>query len=101
MGLDISLNKPHAVLWGRFARWWLAYVAVGLILGWRLGPRLDEFLFVLFLPLVIAVPWAILSLALAWLKLTACGGARATNTAPEYRLPRYSYRGQAPAKRGS
>ena len=89
MGWGITLNRTHVELWKRLAACWLVYVAVGLLLGWHLKPRLDEFLFVLLIPLAVAAPWAILSLAGAWLKLIMAD-ALASNTAPGYpRLSRW------------
>ena len=102
MGWGIGLNWTHVELWKRLAAYWLAYVAVGLLIGWHLKPRLDELLFVLCIPIVIVVPWAIVSLSLAWLKLTmACAVSGRSHTVPRYRLSRRWRRGQSLARSDS
>lgn len=69
MGWGISINRAHVTLWRRWAIAWAAFVAFGLVIGWRLGPRADEIAFVLALPLAVLVPWG------AWCFLAA--GAQA------------------------
>lgn len=68
MAWGVSINRPHLLLWRRLAVGWLAYVGVGLVLGAALKPRPDEVAFVLTLPLVVIVPYALGCLALAGLK---------------------------------
>jgi len=71
MDWQLSLNRPHLIRWTPLLVAWLAYVALALVLGAHLKPRLDEFLFVLSLPLWGIVPYAAWCLAVvalrAWL----------------------------------
>jgi hypothetical protein len=68
MAVKITLNRPHMLEWVRWLVVYLIYVALGLIFGWHLKPRMDEFLTVLFLPLAVLIPWIVLSLLVAAVK---------------------------------
>lgn len=65
MAVKITLNRPHMFKWLRWLYAWFVYVIIALIAGWHLKPRPDEIQFVVLLPLVVIVPWAILSLLAA------------------------------------
>lgn len=63
MAWTITLNKDHVRKWQRWGMAWLVYVAFGLIAGWGLKPRMDEFLFVLIVPpLAILIPYLVFCL---------------------------------------
>lgn len=64
--MKLTLNKDHVAKWQRLAVAWLVFVLIGLIAGWHLKPRMDEFVFVLTLPL-----WAVLAPYAAWCLLAA------------------------------
>lgn len=55
--LRLSLNWAHFRVWRRWTLTWLAFVGATLVLGAHLNPRLDEVMFVLFLPLIVLVPY--------------------------------------------
>lgn len=67
--MQIGLNRPHLIRWIPVLGGWLAYVALALLLGAHLQPRLDEVLFVLTLPLWGIVPYAACCLAVAALRV--------------------------------
>ena len=77
MRTTVTINWAHVVLLGRFARWWGVYVVGCLILGWGLNPRLDEVLFVTFLPVPFVAAYAVLCLLVAWLRVLIMGGVGA------------------------
>lgn len=68
MAWGVSINRPHLALWRRLVVGWLAYVGIGLVLGAHLKPRPDEVVFVLALPVLVIVPYAIGCLAVAGLR---------------------------------
>lgn len=37
---------------------WLAFVALGIVVGWGLKPRMDEIAFMLVVPVAIVIPYA-------------------------------------------
>jgi len=81
----IGLNRTHFAVWGQVLAAWLVYVAFGLVAGFALHPRMDEVLFVLFLPLAVLVPYVLLCLGLLplryWLLGLRSGGkARSRRT---------------------
>lgn len=55
----LTINRDHVALWGRWLAMWVAFVAFGLVVGWHLKPRMDEFLVVLSLPLAVVAAYAI------------------------------------------
>lgn len=55
----IGINWPHVALWRRWLCLWLGFVAFGLVVGWTLKPRPDEILFMLALPALVLVPYAV------------------------------------------
>lgn len=65
----IGINWAHVAVWRRFVYLWLGYVGLGIVAGAHLGPRPDEIAFVLLLPLAVVVPYALVCLGLAALKL--------------------------------
>lgn len=69
MTWGFGLNWPHVTLWRRLFMAWLVFVAFGLVLGWRFGPRPDEVAFMLVLPLLVVLPYAVGCLGLAVLRL--------------------------------
>ena len=69
MGWGIRINWGHVAIWRRLAILWLGYVGVGLLVGWKLGPRLDEIAFLLLLPLAPLAAWIALSFLWALLRL--------------------------------
>lgn len=71
--MRITPNWPHIALWGRLTRFWATYVAAGLIMGWSLGPRVDEVIFVALLPLPFVVIYAVGCLVVAWLRVLMAG----------------------------
>ena len=64
----INLNQDHIHLWKKMGGLWLIYMLFGLISGWHLQPRMDEIIFVLFLPIGIIIPYALACLILVALK---------------------------------
>ena len=85
MGWRVSINRQHVRLWRGYAIAWAAFVAFGLVAGWRLGPRPDEVLFVLLAPpLAILTVYAAGCLGLAVLRslrlIRAPDGARGRTT---------------------
>ena len=76
--MRISLNWPHVLKLGRFARFWLAYFVTVLVMAWAFRgavARPDEIVFLLLLPWPFVAAYALLCLALAWVKLILTGGA--------------------------
>jgi Sec-independent protein secretion pathway component TatC len=69
MGWGITLNQHHVANCKRILIAWLGFVAFGLILGARLGPRPDEIAFMLLLPLPLIALYALGCLALGLLRL--------------------------------
>lgn len=69
MGWGISINWGHVAIWRRLAILWCGYVCVGLLLGWGLGPRRDEVVFLLLLPLAPLAAWVAVSFLWALLRL--------------------------------
>jgi hypothetical protein len=67
MAWRVKLNRPHVDLLVRALSFWFTLVATALIFGPR--PRLDELLFGIFLPLTVLVPYAVLTFAVAWLRV--------------------------------
>lgn len=53
----VTINRDHVVLWRRWLVMWCVFVAFLLVIGWHLKPRIDEFLFVLFLPVSVLIPY--------------------------------------------
>ena len=69
-GWRVEINRQHVGLWGALLAGWLAFVAFGLVIGWHLGPRLDEVLIILVLPLwLVVIPYALLCLLIAVARL--------------------------------
>lgn len=73
MAWGLSLNRPHVALWRRYLTGWAIFVAFVLVTGWSLSPRLDEVAFVLFLPLVILIPYVAVCLLGVYAKLWLLG----------------------------
>ena len=69
MGWGITLNQHNVANCKRILIAWLGFVAFGLILGARLGPRPDEIAFMLLLPLPLIALYALGCLALGLLRL--------------------------------
>lgn len=66
---SIGLNPDHVRLWITYGLQWLAFVAFALVAGWHLGPRMDEFLVVLTLPLwLVFAPYVVFCLVAAAVK---------------------------------
>lgn len=70
MGIRITLNEQHLNAWKRLLLYWLVFVAIMLVAGWHLRPRLDEFLTVLALPLIVIVPYGAFCLIAAAIRLS-------------------------------
>ena len=47
---------------------WFAFVAFGIVIGWGFNPRSDEIAFMLAVPLIVVVPYAVICLVLAVVK---------------------------------
>lgn len=75
--MQIKLNVPHVVLWGRLLTLWIIYVACIVILGWGYNPRADEVLFAMSLPLFVVMPYIGFCLAVAMLRAWIIGRHRA------------------------
>jgi uncharacterized membrane protein len=71
--MQVKFNTPHIILWGRVLSLWLMYVGFCVIVGWSLHPRLDEVLFAVFLPAFVIVPYIVICLAVAALRLWLVG----------------------------
>lgn len=69
MGWGITLNQHHVANCKRILIAWLGFVAFGLILGARLGPRPDEIAFMLILPLPLVALYALGCLLLGLLRI--------------------------------
>lgn len=69
MGIKITVNEPHVVALKRALAGWLAFVGFGLIVGASKNPRPDEILFMITLPLIVIIPYAIWSVAIAALRV--------------------------------
>jgi len=69
MRWKVRLNQDHIKLWTHWAKIWLVYVSVIFVLGIRLHPRLDEVVFVTFLPLLVLVPYIALTFVMAATRL--------------------------------
>lgn len=63
--MKIKLNWTHVRLWRGYFLGWLAFVAFGVVIGWRLNPRSDEIAFMLAIPFLVVVPYAALCLLIA------------------------------------
>lgn len=74
----IGINWDHVALWRGWLVHWLIFVGCILVLGWHLGPRSDEVAFVLALPLWILVPYALLCLLLAAVRVLWLGAVAFT-----------------------
>ena len=87
--MKVDLNWAHVQTWQRFLGWWVAYIGFVLVAGWVRGitPRPDELAFVLCVPLLVAVPWALLNLAVAYIALRLIPAARGWRE-QRRRLPR-------------
>ncbi len=70
MRWGIRFNWEHVAAWRYWLGRWLLFVAVCLIFGWRLGPRIDEVVFaVVTLPLVATGAYALFCVTIATLRL--------------------------------
>ena len=69
MGWGITLNRTHVTACKQALIVWLGFVAAGLILGARLGPRPDEIAFMILLPLPLIALYALGCLALGLLRI--------------------------------
>lgn len=69
MGWTIQVEPRHLALWGRFARFWASYVAFCVVVGWHLGPTLEEVLMLTGLPLLVLIPYTLGCLGLAALRV--------------------------------
>lgn len=67
MSWKITLNPDHTYRLMQIVVAWLVYVAMALIAGYfvKITPRMDEFLFVLFIPLAVIIPYALFCLVAA------------------------------------
>ena len=68
-GWAIGINWTHVALWRRWLLAWFGLVGFALVAGAHLGPRPDEILFAVTLPLLVIVPYAAGCLVLALLRL--------------------------------
>lgn len=69
MQRKVLLNMAHVALWQRYAMYWLAYVAMAVVVGWSLGPKLEDVVFVTTLPLWGLIPYVAWCYAVAHLKM--------------------------------
>lgn len=60
--MRLTLNRDHVTFWKRICVAWIAFVAFGIVAGWRHGPRADEIALMLVLPLAIFIPYVALNL---------------------------------------
>jgi hypothetical protein len=97
MSWQLGLNRSHLQLWRRWLLQWTVFVGVLVVVGWGYGPRLDEVLWVLFVPpLVVVASWGLVNLALIGLWVLRHPdridhprrGLRALLSWPARRLPR-------------
>lgn len=68
-GWAIGINWTHVALWRRWLMAWFGLVAFALVAGAHLGPRPDEILFAVTLPLLVIVPYAAGCLVLGAVRL--------------------------------
>lgn len=68
-GWGIGINWAHVAVWQRGLVMYAGFVVFCLIAGAHLGPRRDEILFAIVLPAWAIIPYAIISLAGAFLRL--------------------------------
>lgn len=60
---QLLINPDHVGTWIGLGLWWLCFVAFALVAGWHLGPRPDEVVFVLTLPLwMVLAPYVVFCL---------------------------------------
>src|SRR5690242_10883281 len=81
MATKVKLNWGHVRIWQQLAGFWLSYVALLVLVGWHLKPRIEEVLFVLFVPpLFVVGAWAVVNIASTtlalWLAFLVRGGAQ-------------------------
>jgi hypothetical protein len=65
----IGINWAHVNRWVGWLISYEVFVASALVLGWHLGPRLDEVLVVATLPAWVLVPYVLLCLLLVVLRV--------------------------------
>jgi hypothetical protein len=67
--MRIEFNVDHVRVVLRWFWRWVGFVALALVLGWHLGPRIDEVVFVLFVvPAAALAAYVALCFAIAVLK---------------------------------
>ena len=60
--MKFGINSDHVSLWKRYALSWIFFVLCLVVLGWAKGPRVDEVIFVLLLPVPILVAYVLFCL---------------------------------------
>ena len=69
MRWTLHLNRPHVALIWRALQGWLLFVGLGIVVGWRYRPRLDEIAFLTILPLFVLGPYIAFCLVASAVKL--------------------------------
>lgn len=57
--MKFGVNHHHVALWKRYAVTWFVFVGSMVIVGWGYGPRIDEVIVVMCLPIPILIAYVL------------------------------------------